>query len=206
MKTRSLRTLLLAAAMLLPALPANATVPAPLDLFFAYYFQASQQSDGTVFKGDVKRVRVNSKDLLALLSQQTGINFPKGARIVVDPSGHTSVTEKKGTFIVDTSAFVLAEFGDSLFQGSFNNETEQEKSTSFIAFRLLVNIPVTFLELELIGMAKEDFNSTKINKHGTQKSRGKTKCEVTGRGNVDGDLILGEGNVSLTGKETETDL
>ena len=206
MKSKSLPFPLLLAAALFPALPVQATVPSPLVLNFTFYVQASQVTEGNLFKGEVDAVRLNSKDLLALLATQTGQTFPKGARIVVDPDGDVFVTDKNGVLIVDVSTFAFADFGGDLFDGVYNTVTEQEKSKIYIAFGLELSLPAEGLVLDMTGLAKENFSASKPNNQGTQILKGKIACAVTGRGTFDGNLILGEGKIDLRGKEVETDL
>ncbi|WP_367870200.1 hypothetical protein [Luteolibacter sp. Populi] len=206
MKSKSLPLPLLLAAALFPALPVQATVPSPLVLNFTFFIQASEVTEGNLFKGEVEAVRLNSKDLLALLATQTVQTFPKGARIVVDPDGDVYVTDKNGVLIVDVSAFAFADFGGDLFNGVYNTVTEQEKSKIYIAFGLELNLPVEGLVLNMTGLAKENFSASKPNNQGTQTLKGKIACTVTGRGTLESSLILGEGKIDLTGKEVETDL
>jgi hypothetical protein len=206
MKSRSilLRSLLVAAA-LFPAVPAQATVPSPLVLVFTFFVQASEVTEGDLYKGEVEPVRLNTKDLLALLAAETHQTFPKGARIIVDPDGDVIVTDKNGAFLADVSTLVFADFGPYLFDGVFNNVTEQERSKIYITFGLEISLPTEGLVLDLTGMAKEDFTATKPTNQGVQTFKGKIACAVTGRGTLDGGLILGEGKIDLSGKEVETD-
>ena len=206
MKSKSLRPVFLAAAMLLPSLPAKATVASPLVMVTTLFLQVSEETEGNIFRGEVEAMRLNSKDLLGLFAQQTGMTFPRGARIIVDPDGDVRVTDRHGTLIVDVSAFAFADFGSSLFDGVFNIDTEQERSTIFIAFTLELDIPSEDLSLDLTGVAIEKFRANKPNDQGTQILRGKIAVDVTGQGSLDGGLILGEGNIDLTGKEVETKL
>lgn len=203
MKTKSLLCPLLCAAALFSTLPASATVPAPLVLHFTYYAQVSEEIDEDgVVHGDVQSFRLDSKDLLKLLALETGMVFPKGSKIIVDPDGDCFVVDKNGDFIVDVSLFLFADFGDSLFDGFFDLDTEHEKSTIFIAFALDLNLPSDDLLLEIFGMAKEKFSASKPKNNGTQKLKGDINVDVSGRGSIDEELILGEGSVKLNGKET----
>lgn len=203
MKSKTLLRPLLLAAALFTTLPARSTVPAPLNLQFTYWVQVSEVLDGDIFRGEVEAFRLDSKDLLKLLEVETGMIFPKGSKIIVDPDGDCFVEDKNGNFIVDVSEFLFADFGDDLFDGFFNIETEHEKSTIFIAFSLELSLPDEELLLEIFGVAKEKFNAAKPNeRNNTQKLKGNINVDVTGRGSLAEELILGEGTVKLKGKET----
>jgi hypothetical protein len=203
MKTRSLLCPLFLAASLFSSLPAGATVPAPLNLKFTYYAQVSEVVDANdVLHGEVQGARLDTKALLKLLSIETGIIFEKGSKIIVDPDGDCFVVDKHGNFVVDVSDFLFAEFGDSLFDGFFNLETEHEKSNIFIAFTLFLELPDAGLQLEMVGMAKEKFSASKPSKNDTQKLKGNINVDVSGTGALDEELILGEGTIKLNGKET----
>ncbi len=203
MKMKSLRTLLLVAAMALPALPASATVPAPLVLNFTYYAQVSENLDGNGnVHGVVQAARLDSKALLKLLSLETGIIFPKGAKIIIYPDGDSAVVDKHGEFIVDTTELLFADFGNSLFDGFFNVNTDHEKSNIFMTFTLTLDLPEQGLFLEMTGLARENFKASKPDKNDNQKQKGSIKVNVSGQGALEEELILGDGTVKLNGKET----
>lgn len=207
MKKTSLLCPLILAASLFTTLPASATVPAPLVIQFTYWVQVSEEVDeNDIFRGEVQAFRLDSKSLLKLLALETGMVFPKGAKIIVDPDGNCYVVDKQGDLIVDVSEFLFADFGDSLFDGFFNLETEHEKSNIFIAFQLDLNLPSDDLILDIFGVAKEKFSASKPKNNGTQHLKGNINVDVTGRGSLDEELILGEGTIKLNGKETETKL
>jgi hypothetical protein len=205
MKKTSLLCPLILAASLFTTPPASATVPSPLVLQFTYWVQVSEEVDeNDIFRGEVEAFRLDSKSLLKLLALETGMVFPKGAKIIVDPDGDCFVVDKHGDLIVDVTEFLFADFGDSLFDGFFNIETEHEKSNIFIAFSLDLSLPDEDLLLEIFGVAKEKFSASKPKNNGNQTSKGNIHVDVTGRGSLDEELILGEGTIQLKGKETET--
>ena len=62
-------------------LDANATIPSRFTIAAFVYVQDDSFTEGDLYKGSIERVRVTTRDLLELLHDTTGIEFPRGSFI-----------------------------------------------------------------------------------------------------------------------------
>jgi hypothetical protein len=203
MKTNTSLLPLLAAA-LLPASPVLATVPSTLTLDVKVYYQESFEVEGDLELGDVHCFRVNSKELLALLEDELETDFPVGSKLLVYPDGDVVVIGRDGDFITGVTDYLKAHFDeDSLFDGKYNVDTEQENSHYYFSFGMLFEFPEEDLLLEMRGLAIEHFTGSKPKSDGKQTFKGNIRSNLTGQGKWDGALVFAEGSASLAGKVVE---
>lgn len=201
MKTNT--PLMLLTAALLPASPVLATVPSTLTLDVKVYIQESIEEDGDLLLGDVHCFRANTKELLAFLEDELEMDFPPGSKLLVFPDGDIDVVENDGDFVAGVSGIMHAifDYEDELFDGKYNFETEQENSRIYFPFGLEFDLPDEDLMMEMRGLAVEHFTGSKPNPNGKQTFKGNIHCNLTGRGEWNGDPVFAEGHASLVGKE-----
>jgi hypothetical protein len=188
---------------------ARATIPSCLTFTGYVYLQGEETPPDTknVVKSKVLKVRLGTKEILALLHDVVGgPTFPKGVCIEVDPheDGTTTVRvkTKDNSFSLDVTAqlsflfdFAFGEF----FNGTYDFDTEKEKSTILFPIDISVNTPDAHFDVS--GMGTEQFNAAAIKEATqTQSISGSIKSRVVGTGTVADLPALLEGTVSLMGR------
>jgi hypothetical protein len=185
---------------------ARATVASCLSFTGYVYLPGDGQVDAKgIYKNKVIKVRLGTKEIMALLQTLFPGVLTKGQCIEVDPhnDGTTSVRVKDiktGQTVADINAnlSVLFDFSTEFFTGSYNTITDAEKSTILFPVDITVNTPDADFAVD--GMSVEQFSAT-ATKTGVNAS-GRIGSKVFGTGTVLGQAALLEGTVSLTGKET----
>ncbi|MES2439539.1 MAG: hypothetical protein V4584_10750 [Verrucomicrobiota bacterium] len=201
MKSNPLTPIISAGLFLLPALTLQASVDSVLKLDLKCYYQEKISTSDTKEKGDVEVVRLDSKQLLKLLSKQAGVKFPGGSKLMVAVDGKVFVADSKGRTVGDVSTYFKAKLdGDnSLFDGKYNRENGEEDSTNYFPISFTINLPA--LKGTVTGLAIEDFKVGKADKFGIQQLNGKTTSAVNGKGQVEGKLAYYDGRMNLNGKQ-----
>ncbi|MCW1922219.1 hypothetical protein OKA05_06620 [Luteolibacter arcticus] len=220
MKLKHSLLTLLAAAMF-PAMPVHATVDSTVTgLNLTLRVQGAFTENGDVQTGKVEVVRLGAKQIIELLGDLFEEDYPAGSKLFITVDGDVWIVNKKGEFLDDISEFVSADldFTIEVFKGTFNVETEEEKSVIHFVIGFLINIPDDIkvpargvmgvgngIEIALSGIAKENFTGGKPKPDGSQTFHGTVNAGLSGTGSVDGADAVVEGSVTLNGKETVED-
>lgn len=163
MKNKNPLLLPLVAAML-PALPANATVPENYVTVNAkvsyqkntlFSTQTARADVGTI-RGQLGTLRINTKELLKVIAEDLNLTLPKGARflhvnntfLVAGAEAGTKgslggmwIVDKQGFPISNVSNYFNIEFdlGSLIWEGTYNPSTDRERSTNRFPFSILFN-------------------------------------------------------------------
>lgn len=151
-------------AAMLPALPANATVP---ENYVTVNAKVSYQKN-MIYSGETARVaadtvrgvlgtlRINTKDLLKVIAEDRGFSLPKGARFLHVNNGfvlaNAGVSAKGGMgsmWIVDKQGFPVFDVSDYfnlyfdlnnlIWEGTYNFENEKENSKNRFPCGIFLN-------------------------------------------------------------------
>ena len=166
----------------------------------------------------IEKLVGNKPNLLSFLQDEVGGAFPSGAFIYVCPidpddgpipsAGESFVKDKSG-FSVDVTQHLkfLVYFNQLIFQGTFDLNTEAEKSKDEFPMEFRINGAVGgTTNIRVIGYGKESFNAKPIANDNTQQVSASVKGNVVGDpGNSNtfkGEPVLVEGNPVCVTKET----
>jgi hypothetical protein len=201
MKSKSLTILLATGIFLLPGLSAQASVDSTLKLEAKFFYQLRDSVRGDKEIGSIKAVRIDSKQLLILLSKQAGIKYVGGTQLEVAVDGQVYVTDSKGNRLGNVSKYFQATFDTQsrLFGGSRNVKTGQEISRNYFPVSFTIDLPQ--LKGTLKGLASELFKVTTPTKDGVQITSGTTTADVDGKGNFAGALSYFDGKITLVGRQ-----
>jgi hypothetical protein len=227
MKLSSPRIQLLFAAML-PALPVQAT---PEENFVnplvQGQFQAAEIFSESGFEdkviGKLESVTLDGKSLLKLISEATEVDFPRGARLLVDlggfkgankfapmsgtTAGAVFVVDRDGNVLVNASAYMLFEFDFNalIYSGlvDFLNDKEKTKNQFPATLRLL--FPHRDIDILFRGNCFENFRMSEPNDEGIQRVRGVTRFQGSGNGFFDDERFIGTVHCVLRGNELVED-
>jgi hypothetical protein len=94
-----LQRLLITSLFLGSAIALQASVESVLKLELLCYTQKKTSASDTTERGSVDRFRVNSKDLLRLISKQLATRFPSGSKLQVAVDGSVYVADSKGKWL-----------------------------------------------------------------------------------------------------------
>lgn len=201
MKSYSLKPLLGSGLFLLSALSLQAGVESVLKLDLRCYYQNKFSSTDTKVTGSVDPVRLDSKQLLKLLAQQTGLKYAGGSQLRFDTDGSVHITDSKGNTIADVSRYFSTEQerDNSAFDGKYNRETGQETSHNYFPISFTINLPS--LKGTVSGIVIEKFTVTKPDKFHIQRLEGRATSNVNGQGRIEGKSAFFDGKMILTGKK-----
>lgn len=215
MKLKPSLLALLFAAMI-PVTPVEATVNSRIEsMLLTVRLQGDTDINGDLFIGDIVVVRVTARELLLALEDAYETDYPVGSSLMITTDGEVLVIDRDGNVLEVVEEYITAilDFDNSLFDGRYNVETEQENSR--IVFNMWLNfslptvtpqgpgIQLPDFNLMLRGVAFESFNTNKPNQQGVQTSKGTIRADLTGSGDLDEDPIFGEGPIILRGKERD---
>lgn len=194
--------------------------------------QSELESEDGILEGKTANVRLGAKQILELLEDELETDFPAGSRLFIALNGDilargigesndVLVVDKKGNELANVSDYITAfiDFENSTFKGFYNELTDQEKSVIHFLLGYEISLPTgsmvvsaaaprggkgieNGIDLEVFGIAKENFKGSKPKNDGTQNFTGKISARLIGLGTVDGANALANGNTSLSGKET----
>ncbi len=200
MKSNLLKLLFAAGLFLLPAMSLQAGLNATLRVDINCYFQAKTSSSGALESGKVGIVRLNSKQLLTLISKEKGIKFANGTLLMVSDEGVVFVADAQGNVLMDVSDLVQVklEKAEELLSGKVNLTNGKEDSRTYFPLTLTFNLAT--LKGTLRGIGTEDRLTTAPNKDGIQIIRGSTDSAVSGKGIINGGLGYFEGRINLKGR------
>lgn len=200
MKSTSLKLALYAGLFLFPAAALQASVDSVLKLDLRCYYQKKISSSNLKESGKVETVRLDSKQLLKMLSKEVGVKYPGGSQLKVAVDGKVFVADSKGNTLGDVSRFFSAKLdtNNSLFDGKYDGESGKEDSRNYFPISFSINLPA--LKGTVTGLAIEDFKANKPDKFGIQEITGRTSSSVNGKGLIEGRLAYYDGSLKLDGK------
>ncbi len=200
MKSNLLRLSLSAGLFLLPALSLHAEVDAALKVEVDSYYQSNFSTGGKFDSGKVKKVRINSKQLLKLVSQEKGFNFPSGSKLMVTDVGYVYVANSKGQEILAAAPYIQMDLqkSDELFDGKINVQNDKENARTY--YKIVLKLDLSVAKGSLSGVAIEKVNVSEPNRDGIQKTLTETKSPVNGKGVVNGGTGYFDGNIKLQGR------
>ncbi|HXI50550.1 MAG TPA: hypothetical protein VNH84_03580 [Candidatus Saccharimonadales bacterium] len=197
LKSSSVTGLVLGMFLIAPA-SLQATVTAPLTVSLTAFVEVGD-TIGVIYKSKIVKTRITTKDLLSFLSDETGVTFPDGAYIEVDPEGPVHVKGPEG-FDKDVSELVSTHFsfddGKSVWSGTYNNDTSAEKSSGMFLMSLTVKNAGGDEVASVSGLATEKYNAS-APVDGMQKVVAGLTATVVGSGDLDAE---GSTTVILSGK------
>ncbi len=200
MKTSLSRFLFTACLGLLPASLIHATPDAAMQVSLTGYFQAAVSSSNTLIRGNVGKTRISTKQLLKLISQDSGRSIPSGSQLIVTDSGSTEVVDRQGATILDSTPYVRVKFfkDAEIIDGVRNLTTGKEKTRAY--FKLALSLNLTGLTGTVNGIAIEQNDVSEPSRDGVQTSRVITDSRVNGRGSIQGGSSFYDGTISLKGR------
>lgn len=188
----------------------QATGPGKLGVKLTAYTQGESSTSGDVLTERIDKVKVTTKDLLALIEEYgvsgtNGVVVPDGAYIEVDDDGDVTLYNKDDVKIpVDNLSSILqVEYGPAIFAGKTNLDTDKENTRGIFPIFLGVRTGIEE-DVELQGLAKEKYSLSDTTKSTiTQKTS--ISAKVSGGGFLEEGLTLIEGSVSVKGKQKFVD-
>jgi hypothetical protein len=227
MKLKSPGFSLLCAVMFPAALPVQATPEKNFATpFMSGFFQvpSSLVTSGVEDKlvGKLQGVRLNGKDLLNLISEETEIEFPRGARLLVDLDsfkladkfitssalvGGTFVVDRNGAVLVNASPYVIVTFNfdDLIFSGVVDFENDKEKTKNRFPATVQIIFPHRDIDVLFTGNCFENFSMSAPNNQGEQRVKGTTRFQGEGSGFFDDNTFIGSLDMLLKGNELVED-
>ena len=201
MKSKSFALLLTAGLFLIPALSAQASVDSTLRLDIKCYYQLKTAVSGVRELGYAKVVRLDSKQLLVLLSKQVGIKYPGGSQLEVDTDGRVFVTNSAGDRLGNVSKYFQATLDTQsrVWDGFHNTATNQETTRNYFPVSFTIDLPA--LKGTVSGMANELFKITPPTGDGLQLIIGHTDGDVNGSGTFGGARAYYNGKFALDGRK-----
>lgn len=201
MKLPIRRFFLISSLSLLGTLASQAGVDSILSLKLVCYYQDKTTSNDTVINSTGATVRLDSKQLLSLLSKKLGVKYPGGTQLKVSTEGAVFIADSKGKVLGDVSDYLQMQFktDESIFTGRRNLQTGFEVSRNYYPVSFTIDLPG--LTGTVSGVAIENFSVSNPNRDRVQISIGNTSASVNGQGLVDGKLGYYEGSVTLKGRE-----
>lgn len=201
MKSKTLNLLLAAGLFLAPTLSLRANVDSILELDMRGYFQAKSSTSSNRETGKVDIVRLDAKQLLALLQKKVGVKFNGGSRLKLATDGSVFVVNSKGAVVGDVSQYIktVADYDNGLFNGIRNLSTNEEKGRTYYPITIKFNIPGFVGQVS--GVVIEDFTVSPATKTGIQFLSGNGRAGINGQGQINGKGAYFEGSMTLQGKE-----
>ncbi len=201
MKPRTLTLLLASGLFLLAALPARASVDSTLRLDINCYYQDKTSNLNGKETGSVKMIRLDTKQLLALLSTQLNIRYTNGSELEIATDGRVFVIDSKGDRLGNVSNYFHARFDTQsrIYDGSRNPLTNQEATRNYFPVSFTIDLPE--LKVTVSGIANELYKVSVPNGDGVQIATGRTQSNVSGSGNLGGLIAHFTGTLALDGRQ-----
>ncbi len=203
MKSKTLQRLFASALFFLPTLSLQASIESTLKIDLKCYYQARTTTANNNISGQVNTVRLDSKQLIRLISRKVGNSYPNGAKLIVAADGSIQVADSKGKFLRDVSQYfsLVNDQTSDLFNGKRNTLTKVEASRNYYRTQLTIALPEIATTCD--GILIEDLKVTTPNKLKVQVSSGKSTSNLSGNGTVDGKPAFCDGSLKLNGKQAE---
>ena len=181
---------------------ANARIESILTLDLVCYYQKSFNPSQDDTTGEVGSLRIDSKDFIAMISEQTDIDYPRGSQLRVNVNGRVTITNSEGTILGNVSQYIKADFdqGRRLFAGKVDTDTGEENSTRYFQFTYTINLPG--VQGVVRGIAAEDTNVNQPSDDGIQTTT--TLCQeakIDGKGRFNGSPAFFIGDITMEGRK-----
>ncbi|MEO8616142.1 MAG: hypothetical protein ABI600_13440 [Luteolibacter sp.] len=201
MKSKTLKLIVTCGLFLFPALSARASVDSTLRLDIKCYYQLKTSSSGGKDTGIVKVIRLDTKQLLVLLSTQLNIKYTGGSQLEIATDGRVFVTDSKDNRLGDVSTYFHADIDTKsrIYDGSRNILTNQQITRNYFPISFTINLPE--LKVTFSGIANELYKVTAPNGDDVQIFTGHTDANVSGSGNFGGMIAHFTGTLALDGRK-----
>ncbi len=187
--------------LLLPWLPAAASVDSNLTLELKCHSQQKFSTSGPNKFGSVRTVRLDAKQLLILVAKELSVKVPSGAQLKIATNGSVFITDFEGSVLHDVSRYFKARLDTNnlLFNGSANSQTGKEISRNYFPLAFIIGLPG--LQGTVSGIAVENLKVTSPSSDGIQITTGNIETLISGKGSVDGGIALYDGSLYLKGRK-----
>lgn len=201
MKTKILRVILPSLLFFAGALNSEARIDSELDLDLKCYFQNSLVVTNSRETGQLATGRVNSKDLMRLIGQQSGVSFRNGSKLKMATDGKVYVETPDGSVRTDVSQYVMGypETADQAIDGSYYFDSNRENRRYF--YRIQIQINIGNLQGVVSGLTEESINASPPNRYDVQIVKSSGKSVVNGKGLFQGKLAYFDGKLTLKGSQ-----
>jgi hypothetical protein len=200
MKSITHQFLLAFSLLLLPSLSLHAAVDSLLFLDAKCYFQKKIATTPDRMVGKVEMTRLNTKQLLQILTRDTGINYTNGSRLKV-VAGAIFVADANSKTLGDVSQYfqLTVNTQAGLLSGTRNLTTGAEQTRTYQSMSFTINLPT--LKGKMNGLLTEDTQISSPNRLGIQEARASGNANINGKGTINRSPAYFEGTFRLSGYE-----
>ena len=169
-----------------------------------------QQGPATTVKNTttttVKKINLGNDDIIGALSQATGARFSSNAQLVVVsplPFGDESIQVQDGGNKVDVTPFFTQNYLSLIVgKSTVNQRTGVANGSDYSVQQFILQdwagYPPLGLHYVVSGIATENFKFPPI-----PGPRHELSAEVSGAGDIDGDLVILQGTIKVTSQNFE---
>ncbi len=196
MKSSS-RNLTLATGLLLLSTSGLQAAESEIKLDLTSYVQKELSVSSSTEKGKIDKVRLNSKDMLKLLSKQAGVEISGGAKLIFDETGKVFIVDPNKNRRIDVTRYMSAELdlATQLFEGKRSLETQKEDSKRY--FPVTFNMDLSGLNASVQGLVIEKFKTTSPDKDGIQRITTFSETPFNGQGAVNNKTAYFDGEIII---------
>lgn len=200
MKTFVSKSLLATCLCLMPAPLLHAAPDVALKISLNGYYQAKIAKSSSFLRGKVAKTRISTKQILKLISQESGRSIPSGSQLMVNPDGSSTVVDRKGDIILDSTQYVrVIYYSDTeIIDGVRNTDSGKEKSNSYLKIALALDLEG--MSGTINGMAISENRISPPDRDGVQKWTVHARSQVNGRGEIKGGPGFYDGKINLDGR------
>lgn len=200
MKTSVSKSLITACLCLLPASLVQADPDAELKVTMHGYYQSNVSKSNKFLRGKVSKTRITTKQILKLISEESGRSIPSGSKLIASVDGTTKVVDRKGDKILNSSDYVQVRFytGSEIIDGVRNLYNGKEQSRAYFKIVLAMNLKGMSGTVNGMAIAKNKVSAP--DRDGVQKWTVNTNSEINGRGEIKGGPGFYEGKINLKGR------
>jgi hypothetical protein len=171
-----------------------------VDVDLKCYYQSKFDSTQDRVTGKVSILRLNGKQLVAILAKRSGIKYANGSRLKA-VNGVIFVADAKGRPLGDVSKYFQLDLKNRavLFNGKQDLTSRKELSTSYGSVSFTMNLPG--LGGIVSGVLSDNLTIGGPNKFGVQYSTEASTANVNGKGQIDSKTAFFDGVMTLNGRE-----
>ena len=200
MKSSAQQFLLGASLLLLPSLSLHAAVDSLLSLNAKCYSQKKIVTSPDRVIGQVETTRLDTKQLLKILTKDAGIQYTNGSRLKV-VAGTVYVADANGKVLGDVSQYfqLMVNPQSELMDGTRNLMTGAEQTKTYQSMNFTISLPT--LRGKVNGVLTENIQISSPNKLGVQDARANGDASIAGKGIINQSPAFFEGTFQLRGHE-----
>ncbi len=168
-----------------------------------------QQGDTTTTKNvtttEVNKVKFDGNDIVAAIGTATGNSFSSNARLVVItavPSGASHIEIRDGATKFDATPFFAQTYvTDAVGKSTVNSKNGKSSGSNYSIQQFWLvdgNGYSLSFHFSLSGIAVENFSIPAI-----PGPRSELKADISGQGDLDGQLLILQGSLKVTGQTVE---